>query len=148
MESTVSRRGLIRGAVVTVGAGIVGFAVANNSSYAKAKRVTAAANSSGYGGSTKRKRLTTLAAVPVGGGVILSKQDVVVTRDDSGTVHAFSATCTHQGCQVGSVKGGQILCPCHGSKFDAKNGQVIAGPASRPLPAVEVTVEGDDVFVG
>src|SRR3954468_9898428 len=115
MESTVSRRGLIRGAVVTVGAGIAGFAVANNSSYAKAKRATAAANSSGYGGNSGggRKRLTTLASVPVGGGIILSRQGVVITRDDSGAVHAFSATCTHQGCQVGSIKGGQILCPCH-----------------------------------
>ena len=148
MDPAVSRRGLIRGAVVTAGAGIVGFIVANNSSYAKAKRATTAANSAGYGSTPGRKRLTTLAAVPMGGGVVLSKQDVVVTRDDAGAVHAFSATCTHQGCQVSEVKDGQIFCPCHGSRFSATNGQVTSGPASRALPTVAVTVEGNDVFAG
>src|SRR3954447_5337556 len=150
MDSAVSRRGLIRGAVVTAGAGIVGFVFANNSSYAKAKRATDAANSAGYGSSNTggRKRLTTLASVPMGGGVVLSKQDVVVTRDGTGAVHAFSSTCTHQGCQVTEVKDGEIFCPCHGSRFSATNGQVTSGPASRALPAVAVTVEGDDVFAG
>lgn len=147
MDPAVSRRALIGGVVVTV-AGAVGFAVANNSSYAKQKRASSAANSSGYGGTTGRKTLTTLSAVPLGGGVVLSKQDVVVTRDSAGAVHAFSATCTHQGCQVAQVKNGQILCPCHGSRFDANTGNVVSGPATRSLPAVTVTVEGNDVVAG
>src|SRR3954454_19673827 len=125
MESAVTRRGLIRGAVVAVGAGVVGYAVANNSSYGKNKRASTAANSSGYGSSSGgRKQLTTLSAVPIGGGVVLGKQDVVVTRDSGGNVHAFSATCTHQGCQVTDVSHGQISCPCHGSRFDANTGSV------------------------
>src|SRR5436189_2219053 len=149
MDPAVTRRGLISGAVVAVGAGIVGFAVANNSSYAARTRGSAAANSSGYGSpSGGRKQLTTLSAVPAGGGVVLSKQDVVVTRDDNGDVHAFSATCTHQGCQVTDVSHGQISCPCHGSWFSAQTGSPVAGPASRPLPSVAVTVEGDAIFAG
>jgi Rieske Fe-S protein len=148
MDPTVSRRGLIRGAVVTVGAGIAGFAVANTSSYAQRKRATAAANANGYGGTPKRKQLTALSAVPVGGGVVLANQDIVVTRDNAGAVHAFSATCTHQGCQVTDVANGQIICPCHGSRFNLQTGDPVAGPASRPLPSVAVTVEGGSIFAG
>src|SRR3954454_15170966 len=148
MEPGVTRRGLFTGAFVTAGAAVVGYAVANNSSYAKAKRATSAANSSGYGKSSAKKQLTTVSAIPTGGGVVLSREDVVVTRDDAGTVHAFSATCTHQGCQVTSVKNGRINCPCHGSQFDANTGAVVNGPASRPLPPVNVTVQGDAVVAG
>jgi Rieske Fe-S protein len=150
MESGVTRRGLISGAVVAVGAGIVGYAVANNSSYASRKSGSTAANSTGYGSTSggARKQLTTLSAVPIGGGIVLSKKDVVVTRDDNGDVHAFSATCTHQGCQVTEVRDGQIFCPCHGSRFSASTGNPVAGPAPRPLPTVAVTVEGDAIFTG
>ncbi len=148
MSSAVSRRGVIGGVVVTVGAGIAGYAAAHNSKYAKQRRGSTAANNYGYTGSSGRRELTPLSDVPTGGGVVLSKQDVVVTRDDSGTVHAFSATCTHQGCQVTDVKNGQIICPCHGSRFDARTGEPTAGPASRPLPVVAVTVEGDTVYAG
>ncbi|MFL6240339.1 MAG: Rieske (2Fe-2S) protein [Actinomycetes bacterium] len=147
MDTPVTRRAMIRGAVVTAGAGVVGFVVANNSSYAKQKRASSAANSAGYTG-TKRRQLTTLSAVPANGGVVLAKDDVVITRDSGGDVHAFSATCTHQGCQVTSVKDGQIFCPCHGSRFDANTGKVVAGPAPRPLPTVTVTVEGNGIFAG
>ena len=148
MDARVTRRGLLSGVGVTLIAGVAGYAVANGSSYAERKRQTAAANSNGYGGSANRQRLTTLSAVPMGGGVVLAKSGVVVTRDNTGEVHAFSATCTHQGCQVTEVVGGQILCPCHGSKFAATNGHPTAGPASRPLPSVAVTVEGDNIYVG
>jgi len=84
--------------------------------------------------------------VPAGGGVV--KSGVVITKDDAGTIHAFSATCTHQGCTVSSVSNGAIICPCHGSKFDAGTGAVLQGPATRPLPAVNVTVQGDQIVRG
>ena len=61
-------------------------------------------------------------------------------------VVAFSATCTHQGCQVDSVHNGQIGCPCHGSAFDATTGAVLAGPARRPLSKVAVVVKDDSVY--
>jgi Rieske Fe-S protein len=61
-------------------------------------------------------------------------------------VHGFSAVCTHQGCTVGSVSGGAIVCPCHGSQFNAQTGAVIAGPAPRPLPKVAVVVRNGNVY--
>ncbi|WP_165984499.1 Rieske (2Fe-2S) protein [Streptomyces sp. YIM 98790] len=84
--------------------------------------------------------------VPAGGGVVLAGQEIVVTRDDSGTVRAFSAICTHAGCLVGSVSNGTISCPCHGSTFDAGTGSPVSGPAGSPLSPVAVQETDGGVY--
>jgi Rieske Fe-S protein len=90
--------------------------------------------------------LATVEDIPAGGGLILDNDVVVLTKDQAGTVHAFSAVCTHQGCIVSEVAGGTINCPCHGSKFDVTTGAPVAGPASTPLPPVQVSVHDNAVF--
>jgi Rieske Fe-S protein len=146
-DARPSRRNIVVGAIVTVGAGIAGYAVASNSAVAKAKDITTAANDYGYQTPAKRKRIAALSDVPVGGGLIVQSADVVLVRDDAG-VRGYSATCTHQGCTVTDVRNGQIICPCHGSAFAVSSGAVTSGPARRPLPPVPVVVEGDSVFSG
>jgi Rieske Fe-S protein len=37
---------------------------------------------------------------------------------------------------------------CHGSKFSIKDGSVVNGPASRPLAAIAIKVEGTSIFQG
>jgi Rieske Fe-S protein len=90
--------------------------------------------------------LAKLADIPAGGGVILKEQSVVLTKDASGKICAFSAICTHQGCVVTEVGDGTINCPCHGSKFDASTGERVAGPAKSPLPAVAVKQRDGAIF--
>ncbi|MGW6278496.1 Rieske 2Fe-2S domain-containing protein [Kribbella sp. NPDC055071] len=90
--------------------------------------------------------LAKVSDIPAGGGVILSQQRVVLTKDQSGKVAAFSAICTHQGCTVTEVRDGTINCPCHKSKFDAGSGQPVSGPAKKPLPPVSIQQRGDGVF--
>jgi len=85
--------------------------------------------------------------IEVGGGKVFPDQQVVVTQPEAGKFKAFSAVCTHQGCVVNDVSKGTINCPCHGSKFKVADGSVAAGPASRPLPARDVTVQGDSVVL-
>jgi Rieske Fe-S protein len=80
--------------------------------------------------------------IPVGGGKVFADRQVVVTQPVAGTFKAFTAICTHQGCTVAEVKGGTINCPCHGSRFRVADGAVAGGPASRPLAAVNLTVDG------
>ena len=72
---------------------------------------------------------------------------MVVTQPQAGEYKAFTAICTHQGCTVDSVADNQIVCPCHGSVFSAKDGSVITGPAPPPLSAMTATVNGANVTV-
>ena len=56
-----------------------------------------------------------------------------VYRDEAGELHALSARCSHLGCIVNWNSGeGAWDCPCHGSRFGPM-GEVIMGPAVRPL---------------
>ena len=83
--------------------------------------------------------------VPVGGGIVLDQKNIVLTQPSKGTFKAFTATCTHQGCQVVEVKGGTIRCPCHGSQFKIADGSVAQGPAARALREIAINVDGTDI---
>ena len=89
--------------------------------------------------------LASVSDVPVGGCFVVSASKVVLTQPTEGDFRAFSAVCTHQGCLVESSTDGEIPCPCHGSKFSLEDGSPTAGPASGPLSAVEITVDGDSI---
>jgi Rieske Fe-S protein len=78
---------------------------------------------------------------------VLADRDVAVTRPTSGEFRAFSATCTHQGCAVTTVTDGQIVCPCHDSRFAVADGSVTRGPAKQPLPERAIAVDGDSVVL-
>ena len=94
----------------------------------------------------------------------------IVARDERG-YYAMSGTCTHACCTVALCTdascatpvlspndcapaktgalvrtGAAFLCPCHGSSF-AADGSVINGPARTRLPAVALSIEGDDIVV-
>ena len=90
--------------------------------------------------------LASTADIPVGGGKILAAKQIVITQPKSGEFHGFSAVCTHAGCIVGTVSGGTINCPCHGSRFSNTNGSVVNGPAASPLPQVGIKVQGNAIF--
>lgn len=83
--------------------------------------------------------------VPVGGCAVFQDSKVVVTQPAEGEFRAFSAVCTHQQCVVSSAPSGDIPCRCHQSFFSPRDGAVVSGPAKSPLPAVEITVEGDEL---
>ncbi|MFF6917956.1 Rieske 2Fe-2S domain-containing protein [Streptomyces sp. NPDC012466] len=89
--------------------------------------------------------LANIDEIPVGGGKIFKDEEIVVTQPEQGRFKAFSAICTHQRCTVGSVSDGTINCPCHGSRFEIADGAVAHGPATRPLPAEQITVEGNSI---
>ncbi|RCV54241.1 Rieske (2Fe-2S) protein [Marinitenerispora sediminis] len=82
--------------------------------------------------------------VPVGGGQLIIGDKLVVTQPTEGEFRAFSAVCSHGGCTVQEVTD-VIHCLCHGSVFGIADGDVLRGPATQPLEAFEVTVEGTDI---
>ena len=69
-----------------------------------------------------------------------------------GGVVAYSKICTHAGCAVSEFRspksptttasGPALVCPCHYSTFDpTKGGNVIFGPAGRPLPQLPLAAD-------
>ena len=110
---------------------------------------TGATPSSPAGSGGAGKVLATTSEFPTGGGKIVGTAagPVVVTEPADGQFKAFSAVCTHQGCTVAEVTENTIICKCHGSVFDAGTGEVLEGPAPKPLPAVAITVEGDRILL-
>jgi rieske iron-sulfur protein len=64
------------------------------------------------------------------------------TRAADGVV-AYTAICTHNGCDVDGYIPEQfaLSCSCHESQFDARDGaRVVDGPAPRPLPALPLKI--------
>ena len=140
-----SRRSMLRGAVVTAVAGVVGFIAGRRSAAAHATD-SGAANAYGTVPSSGGQALATLDQVSPLTGLVLPDAGIVLTRASDGTPHAFSSVCTHQGCTVTGVVNGAIACPCHGSRFDIRTGAVVAGPAPRPLPAVPIEVRDGQIY--
>lgn len=73
--------------------------------------------------------------VAAGSAAILREgmKKLAVYRDEAGELHQVSATCTHLGCVVGwNPLEKSWDCPCHGSRFSF-DGEVLNGPAVKPL---------------
>lgn len=63
----------------------------------------------------------------------LRRKGVYVWRPDEQRVVVYSRSCTDLSCPVTWDAGsGVFFCPCHGGMFN-REGQVMAGPPSRPL---------------
>ena len=63
-----------------------------------------------------------------------------------GSLVAFSKICTHAGCPASlyNVETHQLICPCHQSTFDVlEDCKPVFGPASRSLPQLAITTNGD-----
>ncbi len=78
-----------------------------------------------------------------------------VIRNENGLFYAVSSVCTHLGCLVNrnitsasaqAQPGAVFICPCHGSTYD-RVGNVLDGPAPRPLDRFRVVIENGKVVV-
>jgi Rieske Fe-S protein len=139
--ASTTRRGLLAGAGA---AGVaVTLAACGTASNSGSTGTTSTGGAAGGGGGDPIKA----ADIPVNGGKIFQNTDTVVTQPASGEFKAFSATCTHMGCTVGSVENNVIHCPCHGSAYNASDGSVKNGPATKGLTPKTVTVSGDSLTV-
>lgn len=69
-----------------------------------------------------------------------------VKRPD-GEIKVFSPMCTHLGCGYRwESEEKAFKCPCHGSVFDIE-GQVVTGPAPRPLDLLPSKIENGRLLV-
>jgi len=65
----------------------------------------------------------------------------------NGEWRAYEGTCTHLSCVVyWDVASERLICPCHNAAFAVETGAVLMGPPRRPLPNIELSVEGDAIY--
>lgn len=71
--------------------------------------------------------------------VVVGDTPVLVVRSPD-RIYAIHDRCSHRGCSLaeGEVSGHEVVCSCHGSRFDLRNGSLLGGPATAPQPAYEV----------
>lgn len=68
--------------------------------------------------------------------VTIDGKKIAAYRDESGSIHAVSATCTHLGCIVNwNAAEKSWDCPCHGARFNCE-GKVLHSPAIADLEAL------------
>jgi thiosulfate dehydrogenase [quinone] large subunit len=82
-------------------------------------------------------------AVPVGGSAAFTDPKTgdpgLVIQQPADTFRAFDAICPHAGCTVAYQPSAKVIvCPCHGSEFNAKTGAVEVGPATTGLTPIKV----------
>lgn len=138
--SSLNRRQMVCG---IAGAGLIATALAacsdDDSSSDSAKKTEKPSSGA---------KLAQTVDVPEGSGVVVMSPEgapIVIVQPTAGQFKAFSAVCTHQGTTVDAPQDGVITCPNHGSQFALEDGAVERGPATRPLPAVAITVQGSDI---
>lgn len=62
-----------------------------------------------------------------------------------GNYTALLMLCTHKDCEV--VPSGPVFhCPCHGSEFD-RRGEVVQGPAQKPLQQFKVSHDAENIYI-
>ncbi len=80
--------------------------------------------------------------------VVVDDTPVLLLRDGE-ELFAIHDRCSHRGCSLseGSLEGDEIVCGCHGSRFDRRDGSVRQGPATAPQPAFDVRVRDERVEI-
>ncbi|MFF3905432.1 Rieske (2Fe-2S) protein [Streptomyces sp. NPDC001848] len=135
---SATRRTVLRGAALTP---VVGLGLA-------------ACSAGGEDGATPDATRTAPVAlgaendVPKGGAKLYRDENVVVSRAADGSLKAYSTICTHAGCPINKLSGTTLVCPCHGSEFDALTGKVVQAPATEPLHELPVQVRGGRIVAG
>jgi Rieske Fe-S protein len=101
--------------------------------------------------SPERVKVAALGDVPVGGVLTFTypreHDRCILVRLGERDLVAFSQSCTHLSCAViPRVDRGVFECPCHDGFFDLRTGKNISGPPPRPLPQIELELQGDEVY--
>ncbi|MCG7210942.1 Rieske (2Fe-2S) protein [Streptomyces arenae] len=86
--------------------------------------------------------------VAKGAAKLYRDHNVVVSRSGDGALKAYSTICTHAGCPINKLQGTTLVCPCHGSEFDALTGKVVRSPATEPLNELPVKAANGRIVAG
>ncbi|SFE80421.1 Rieske (2Fe-2S) protein [Alteribacillus iranensis] len=78
----------------------------------------------------------------------VGKEVVLIARID-GNLYAVDGICSHAYAELvdGELDEHCLYCPLHFACFDVRNGEVLEGPATEPLPVFDVTEENGEIWV-
>ena len=81
--------------------------------------------------------------------VVVDGEEICLARGEDGQYYAIADTCSHEEYSLseGEVWGVEVECPAHGSRFSLLTGDVRGLPATHPVKAYRVVVEGEEVFI-
>jgi len=73
----------------------------------------------------------------------------IVVANVEGRFYALRDVCGHRNAPLsrGRLLGHLIECPLHFALFDLRTGKLVDGPISADVPAYEVRVEGETVYI-
>lgn len=142
-----SRRRVIAGA--SAGLGVIALAACGGGEEESADPTRSSGGEKSSAPVDEGATLATLSEIEVGSAIRVKSGDknIIVTRSGDDTAVAFDAKCTHKGCPV-KPQGKELRCPCHQSRFDPENGEVLGGPADAPLGSIDVHVKSGKVVTG
>jgi len=80
--------------------------------------------------------------------VAVERERIVLANVD-GSFYALRDVCGHRNAPLsrGRLDGCIVECPLHFAQFDIRTGKFVDGPYSADVPAYEVRVEGDTVYL-
>ena len=98
-----------------------------------------------------RSPVARVGEIPVGGVKLFpypkSGEQCIMIRTAQDSYVAYSQKCTHLSCAVFySRENDRLECPCHQGYFSVKDGSVLQGPPTRPLPRVVLDRSGDQLI--
>jgi len=66
--------------------------------------------------------------------------DEVIFIKDKNEFRLLASKCSHLGCRINKVENGELVCPCHGSRYNL-SGEPSKGPATVSLAEIQFEKE-------
>lgn len=96
-------------------------------------------------------QVATIDKVPAGKKIkVEAKNKEIMLSNIDGKIYAIDNICSHEECGLneGDLEGNIITCPCHGAKYDVRNGNGMKEtPWGTGQDSFEVKVQGKYIFV-
>lgn len=89
-----------------------------------------------FGSANRELRLSNI--IPAG----LSINNEVIFHKTTTDLKVYSSRCTHLGCKINQVEGDEIVCPCHGSRYNTE-GKPIKGPSIKRLQELDFKMDSE-----
>ena len=76
----------------------------------------------------------------------LSISNEVIFYKTNKELKIYSARCTHLGCKINQLENDEMVCPCHGSRYNTE-GKPIKGPSIKRLQELDFELDQDEIVI-